>query len=948
MSTSQILGGVGGAVGFYFGGARGAQWGYMLGSLAGSIIDPQRIRGPSIGDGQTQLSQDGAPINIVYGTMVVIGTVCDPGKLTKVIVKEQQGKGGPVVENETFRRTYAILICESAEGTPAEVVGIRRVWQDEKLVYDASVDGDRPEISGSTFVDYVKGRNSMSASFRKIAKFYTGTEAQLPDPSLEAIHGVGQTPAYRGRAYMVVTNQDLTNRGGSIPSFRFEVLTAGVASTVTNGLASTVHNASLFDSGGTESKDAKSDIFPITSDAAILFLANNSALTGAGRIRIIPLYSTPTVYNGPARPEDLAMAGGAIYDSGWYASDGLVAQDFSEYEIDAGRFAPSVSIGAPPSAMLRTSRKVRGLLVLLDLYANGTGGVEIDINWPSLTGGITVRHDDGLPDALVATDGTIYWPAWATPAPTERITQALVPLESIMEDIAGMTGIAPAQMDLTAIEGYTVRGYRLSRQMTGADALRGLQQPFLFDMPEWDGKLRAVRRGGGIVATITDDDLLDTGEDDETRAQQVEIPRALHVAHLDPSANYAATKQTSQRRVTNIASTGEVTVEVALALLPDEAAQLADTLHKITWSGAEGEINLALPDQWSFLTPSDRIEYRSRTYRIEDVEWRDGEYRIHALYDRVSDYSSTANGTNKPTVPQWQAPVGTTYIEVLNIPSLAESDDEPGLYVAAYGTSTAWRGALLQVSADNELSWQDITTVTKTANIGYSTTALIAETGGLPSVQTLTVYLPAAPESVTFETMLRYRNRALLGDEIIQFQTVTDLGSDLYLLSGIIRGAYATTSGTQAANSRFVMLDENVTFVPVLRTLRGQLLKLRAVTSGGSADSAPIYPVMLDTFASQTEFPVSNFTATRDVSDDSVTVSWVGRGRLGPETAPYHSQYFAGYRIEFDDGHTSDLTTSTYRYSGNPGTGVPAGVTVTVSALNTITGAGPASAGITV
>ena len=99
MSTSQILGGVGGAVGFYFGGARGAQWGYMLGSLAGSIIDPQRIRGPSIGDGQTQLSQDGAPINIVYGTMVVIGTVCDPGKLTKVIVKEQQGKGGPVVEH---------------------------------------------------------------------------------------------------------------------------------------------------------------------------------------------------------------------------------------------------------------------------------------------------------------------------------------------------------------------------------------------------------------------------------------------------------------------------------------------------------------------------------------------------------------------------------------------------------------------------------------------------------------------------------------------------------------------------------------------------------------------------------------------------------------------------------------------------------------------------------
>lgn len=948
MSTSQILGGIGGAIGFYFGGARGAQWGYMLGSLAGSIIDPQRIRGPSLGDGQTQLSQDGVPINIVYGTMVVVGTICDPGKLTKVIVKEQQGKGGPVVENETFRRTYAILICESADGTPAEVVGIRRVWQDEKLVYDASVDADRPELSGNPFVDYIKSRNSMSASFRKIAKFYTGTETQLPDPSLEAIHGVGQTPAYRGRAYMVVTNQDLTNRGGSIPNFRFEVLTAGSASTVTNSLLSTSHTSALVNSDGTKNKKDRADVFAITSDAAILFRVNDVTLNGCGRIRIVPLYSTPTAYNGVARPQDTALARGAIYDSGWYGSNGLVAQEFSQFEIDAGRFAPSIALGAPPAGLLRTSRKVRGLLILSDLYHSGNGNVTLDVEWPALTGGITVRHDDGLPDALVATDGTIYWPSWATPAPTERISQAMVPLENIMEDIASMTGIAPAQMDLTAIEGYTVRGYRLSRQMTGADALRGLQQPFLFDMPEWDGKLRAVRRGGGIMATITDDDLLDTGEDDETRAQQVEIPRTLHVAHLDPSANYAATKQTSSRRVTNIASTGEVTVEVALALLPDEAAQLADTLHKITWSGAEGEINLALPDQWSFLTPSDAIEYRSRRYRIEDVEWRDGEYRLHALYDRVSDYSSIASGTNKPTVPQWQAPVGTTYIEVLNIPILSESDDETGLYVAAYGTSTAWRGALLQVSADNELSWQDITTVTKTANIGYSTTALVAETGGLPSVQTLTVYLPTAPESASFETMLRYRNRALLGDEIIQFQTVTDLGSDLYLLSGIVRGMYATASGAQSENARFIMLDENVTFVPVPRTLLNQLLKLRAVTSGGSADSAPIYPVLLETFVSQTEFPVSNVVATRDVSVNSVAVSWVGRGRLGPETAPYHSKYFAGYSIAFSDGTTITTTGSSYTYSGPPGTGVPAGVTVTVTALNTITGAGPASAGIIV
>lgn len=945
MTTRSLLGLAGAGVGFYFGGARGAQWGYMLGSLAGGIIDPEVTRGPSLGDGQTQLAQDGVPMPIVYGAMVVSGTVIDPGKLTKVIVKESAGKGGPVTETETetWRRTYAILIAQSAKDTPSEIVGVRRVWEDEKLVYDISDAAERPELTGVNWLDYVKERNSVSAQFRKQARFYTGSETQNPDPALEAIHGVGQTPAYRGRAYMVIENRDLTARGGSIPSYRFEVVTAGSFSTVTNSLPNTSRTSALTNSGGTNGVKDRADVFAVSSDAAILFRVRDFVLNGVGRVRIVPLYSTPTAYNGPARTQDNALAGGAILDTGWHASSSLVAQEFAQFEMDAGRFPPAIVVGTPAPTMLRTPRKVAGLLVLSNLYHSGNGEITATTDWPQLSGGISVALDDGLSDALIASDGTIYWPAWSTPAPTERITTAMVPLDAVIEDIGSMVGIAPGKFDLTAISGYTLRGYALQRQMAAADAWRGLQRPYVFDMPEFDGKLRAVRRGGGIVATITDADLIDNGEETEQREQEVELPRVLRVFSADPSANYAVTPQTSPRRVSDIKAVGEVAVELALALMPDEAARIAEILHKIAWTGAEGKINLPLPVRWTHLVPSDPIEYRSRRYRIEDAELRDGVYQVRALLDRAADSTSTATGVSKPTAPAWLAPVGTTYLELMNLPVLASTDDEPGLYVAAYGSSRRWGGALLQLSTDNGVSWTDITTVTQAAAIGYSTTALVAEAAATPSVQTLTVWLPEAPESLTFETMLRYGNRALLGDEIIQFQTATDLGGNLYQLTGLVRGMYATASGAQAANARFVLLGEGVAFIEVPRALLGQLLQVRAVTSGGTADAAPVYPLLLDTFRSQTEFPVSQVTATRAAGSGDVTVSWVGRGRLGTETAPYHSRHWTGYRVSFSDGYTVDTTASTVTYAA-----APAGITVTVAALNAITGAGPASTGITV
>jgi hypothetical protein len=190
----------GAIVGGFFG---APQLGYAIGSVIGNAVDPQRIKGPRIGDVNLQTSQEGAPRPIVYGTAAVMGNLIDRGPLDKVITEERQGKGGgPVVENESLFMTFAIRICEGP------IDGVSRIWEDEKLVYDV-----RPE---STIVDD-------SLKYGQGFTLHLGSEDQLPDPDLEVIHGIGNTPAHRGTAYIVFPSKDLTRRQGTIPQFRFEV-----------------------------------------------------------------------------------------------------------------------------------------------------------------------------------------------------------------------------------------------------------------------------------------------------------------------------------------------------------------------------------------------------------------------------------------------------------------------------------------------------------------------------------------------------------------------------------------------------------------------------------------------------------------------------------------------------------------------------------------------------
>lgn len=167
----------------------------------------QRI---ALGEISRQTAKEAEPRVIVWGRVRPIGgnlIQCQEPRRwwSKEKTGGKGGGGGSTQKVEHVSRTYAIGVCEGP------ITAYLRIWRNNKLVYDAR---------GNEWGD------ENNPTFLSKFRLYTGSWAQMPDSTLESIWGVGQVPAYRGTAYMVARDEELTDLGGAVPQWQFEVARA--------------------------------------------------------------------------------------------------------------------------------------------------------------------------------------------------------------------------------------------------------------------------------------------------------------------------------------------------------------------------------------------------------------------------------------------------------------------------------------------------------------------------------------------------------------------------------------------------------------------------------------------------------------------------------------------------------------------------------------------------
>jgi hypothetical protein len=206
--AALVLGAVGSAIGGSIGGTllgvSAVTIGGFIGSSVGSLVDEwivsslapaQRIEGARLDGLRITSATEGAVIPRLFGRMRIGGNMIwatDFREETKTTTQGggKGGGGGKVQTTEyLYYASFAVALCEG------EITGIGRVWADGKAM----------DMTGVTW------------------RWYPGDEAQGPDPFISAKMGASNTPAYRGTAYVVFEELNLSGFGNRLPQISFEV-----------------------------------------------------------------------------------------------------------------------------------------------------------------------------------------------------------------------------------------------------------------------------------------------------------------------------------------------------------------------------------------------------------------------------------------------------------------------------------------------------------------------------------------------------------------------------------------------------------------------------------------------------------------------------------------------------------------------------------------------------
>lgn len=536
---------------------------------------------------------------------------------------------------------------------------------------------------------------------------------------------------------------------------------------------------------------------------------------------------------------------------------------------------------------------------------------------------------------------------------SQGVVGSPVLLSDIVSEIYARCGLESVKYDVSELTDE-VRGYGLaSAGYTAADAVDALRMAYFFDKSCHDKKIYHPKRGKAVVKTLTTNDLTQIPE--STRREQTsEIPYKLNVRYPNPDSGYAVLKETTGSTSPDRRTTGEVTLDVPVALSSDQAAQIADKQYKTMLAEVNGTVELPLMlDAATELAEADCVAYDGHRLRIEESEFADWSVKLTLKADRQSAYTSNVTGipAPPPTLPE-STIVGPTELAIIDGPARTDSEDDIGYLAAVTGALPPWYGAELQRSFDGGANYTDVQDFTAPMRMGVllediaSASEYFTDTTNVVKIQ---FYRSTAEiDSLTMGQFLSRQGVFALEKsdgswEYMQGKDVEVQLDDSVHLSTLHRGIGGSGTAAHTAGARFVWLAD-AAYIPASSGWLGASLTHQATSFDESDDETTNDQTATYVGRSQTELAPAYLRLARSGSN-VLTVTWVGRARFGNAFHPVQSRNFQGYRITFDDGSTSVSFDTTAETSTFDASAMGPSVTVSVVALNRITGAGPASSG---
>jgi hypothetical protein len=362
------------------------------------------------------------------------------------------------------------------------------------------------------------------------------------------------------------------------------------------------------------------------------------------------------------------------------------------------------------------------------------------------------------------------------------------------------------------------------------------------------------------------------------------VPVALSLRYHDAARDYQAGVQRVTRPGAGRAESG---IDLPAVVDPDAARALASERLRTAWAG---RARMTVRCDWRALglAAGDvvAVDQAPGLWRIEEREWEAMAVRLALRRLPGGGGAPPAGAGSGVIVRPVDAPHGPTTLMLADLPRITDGVANAPLIVAAASGGAGWRSAALFVTGTSG----EAVSIGRSAGravMGVADTALGAGSAQLVdrrqsvSVTLLAedMMLPSADEAALDQG----RNLALLGRELIQFETAERTGAATYRLTGLRRGLRGTdwAMADHGAGERFLLIEEGRLVEPLSMqgadAEAGSVLRLSAV---GIGDVAPAEATL--TISGEALLPLApvHMRARRDGAG-GWAIAWTRRSRDG-------------------------------------------------------------------
>lgn len=481
---------------------------------------------------------------------------------------------------------------------------------------------------------------------------------------------------------------------------------------------------------------------------------------------------------------------------------------------------------------------------------------------------------------------------------------------TIVSDLCNQVGVT--DIDTTDLENIEVPGFYLDRQVPAYEGIKFLAIAYFFDIIK-SGKtlnfLSQLSARTPIPIPLSD---LASHEDNSNRGDTFsfsrpdpqDLPESVEINFLDQENSYENGNVIARSQVAGSKKKESFTFPIVMTSA--QATAIADTLlHKFYLESITPE--LSLPPSYAYLDVGDWLSVEMgglpsasggelMTLQITKI-WL-GANRLLKVNTKLVDADNSfsispvtipSGGYNPPVVDKPKG-IANTNLELLDIHLIKNDDVDNGIYATAYGlpsasggNSKSWKGCSIYASADGDSYYFTKKTLDAPGTVGQLTSNFNSSSNSL-----IVSLLSGSFESVTTASLDSGVNKLLVGNEIIQFQTVV-LNGNNYELSGLRRGLRGTESykDAHAIGERIVLLTgkgSSIVRLPGVTNDLNQVRYFKAPSNGQGLNAAVAVPITIQGLSLKPYSPI-DLVATKD-NVGNISLFWTRRDRKAGD-APF-------------------------------------------------------------